>query len=74
MLVLCRKVGERIVIGPPDNPYGYISVESVSDGKTRIGLKFGPEIEIHREEVADRIVAEKTAVEGTKTKEDEKPG
>lgn len=64
MLVLKRKVGERIFIGPPEQPYGIVSVEEVGPGGVRLGFEFGPEIEVNREEIAQRAVeASETAEE-----------
>ena len=51
MLVLSRKVGEKILIN------GSITVEIVSldRGKVRIGITAPPEVSVHRKEVHDRI-------------------
>ncbi|CAN5587642.1 hypothetical protein BH10PLA2_BH10PLA2_27010 [soil metagenome] len=52
MLVLSRKVGEKVVIN------GSITVEvvSVERGKVRIGISAPPEVSVHRKEVYDRIL------------------
>ncbi|CAN5587606.1 carbon storage regulator CsrA [soil metagenome] len=52
MLVLSRKVGEKIVVN------GSITVEvvSVERGKVRIGISAPPEVSVHRQEVYDRIL------------------
>jgi carbon storage regulator len=52
MLVLSRKVGEKILIN------GSITVEvvSVDRGKVRIGISAPPEVSVHRKEVYDRIL------------------
>lgn len=59
MLVLSRMVGERVVIGDPSRPIGFVSVESIGGDKVRIGFHFPPNVEVHREEIAERITAER---------------
>jgi carbon storage regulator len=51
MLVLSRKVGEKILIN------GSITVEVVSldRGKVRIGITAPSDVSVHRKEVHDRI-------------------
>ena len=57
MLILTRRVGERIVIGPD------IAVEvlEVKGNQVRLGIDAPAEIEVHREEIAERIRSERTA-------------
>jgi carbon storage regulator len=52
MLVLSRKVGEKVVVN------GSITVEviSVDRGKVRLGISAPPEVSVHRKEVFDRIL------------------
>lgn len=51
MLVLSRRVSERILIG--DNIW--IEVLKVAGSAVRIGISAPPKITVHREEVAERI-------------------
>lgn len=51
MLVLSRKVGEKIVI----NGSIEVSIVSLDRGKVRIGISAPPEVSVHRKEVFDRI-------------------
>jgi carbon storage regulator len=52
MLVLSRKLGEKIVIGGSIE----ITVVGLDRGKVRIGISAPPEVTVHRKEVFDRIV------------------
>lgn len=65
MLVLSRKLGERIIVD--DNIT--IQVVAISGNKFRLGIVAPPDVEILREELCgpDRIVAipERTSVRGT---------
>lgn len=57
MLILTRKVGERIMI---DDGRVVITVVEIKDGKTaRIGIDAPQEIDIHREEVFDALVRDR---------------
>jgi carbon storage regulator len=51
MLVLRRKQGERIIIGDDIE----VMVLGSQGNRVRIGLTAPPEVQIHRQEVADRI-------------------
>lgn len=51
MLVLSRKIGERIVIG--DNIT--LIVAGIQGDRVRIGVEAPKEVSIHRQEVADAI-------------------
>lgn len=55
MLVLSRKPGEKIVLGDPSNPLGFIEVVSVRGEKVRLGVQLPTDVQVHREEVADDI-------------------
>lgn len=64
MLVLSRKVGERIVVGD-----GLITITLVHLGhdKCRIGIEAPKEMRVDREEVHEKVVAEgrrRTAKQG----------
>ncbi len=53
MLVLSRRVGERIVIGSgPDAVV--VEVLEIRPGQVRLGFHAPPEVEIMREELLDR--------------------
>lgn len=54
MLVLTRKVGERIHVGDSV----VITVVRIQADKIRIGIEAPPEVPIHREEVARRLHAD----------------
>jgi carbon storage regulator len=47
MLVLTRKLGEKIVIGDDI----VISVENVDRGHVRLGIEVPPEVLVYREEI-----------------------
>ena len=51
MLVLSRKVGERILIGPDIA----VTVERVTGGGVRLGIEAPPELPVVREELAQAI-------------------
>lgn len=51
MLVLSRKVGERILIGDKIT----ITVVKVTHGGVRIGVEAPPEMAVVREELAERL-------------------
>jgi carbon storage regulator len=55
MLVLSRKVGERIVI--PECNLG-ITVVAIEGNRVRLGLSAPPEVAVYREEVWFQIVEE----------------
>jgi carbon storage regulator len=50
MLVLSRKIGERILIEPGIE----IAIVEVRGGKVRIGVEAPQDVRIHRAEVLDR--------------------
>ena len=58
MLVLTRKAGEAIVIGPKDtinlNPSIRMEILSVSGGNVQLGFQVDPEIKILRGELLQR--------------------
>jgi carbon storage regulator len=57
MLVLSRKVGERIVIGPNV----FVTVIEVRGDRVKLGFVAPDEVPIHREEVHRRLVSEALA-------------
>lgn len=54
MLALSRKVGEKVVIGDPDNPLGVVQVVAVQGDKVKLGFDFPRDVPINRSELADR--------------------
>lgn len=54
MLVLTRKPGERIHIGPDV----IVTIVRVQGDKVRVGIEAPGSIEVHREEVLEQIQAE----------------
>ena len=51
MLVLSRKLGEKIVISDDIE----VTIEEIRGGKVRVGIKAPRDIEVHRSEVRDAI-------------------
>lgn len=58
MLVITRREGEEVVIGDPRHPIGVVRIASVKGERVRIAFEFPREVEIHRREIADQIVAQ----------------
>jgi carbon storage regulator len=59
MLILTRKVGEALVIGDDV----VVNVLGVKGNQVRIGVNAPKKVSVHREEIYDRIQAEKNAVQ-----------
>ena len=57
MLILTRRLGESLLKG--DNFNITVTVLDIKSGPVRIGIDAPRETAVHREEVAERIVAEK---------------
>ena len=55
MLILTRRVGEAVVIGNNIT----VRVLGVKGGQVRIGFEVPKEVEVHREEIKQRIEKEK---------------
>lgn len=55
MLVLTRRVGERLIIGDDVT----ISILSIKGNQVRIGIDAPSEVMIHREEIYKRILKER---------------
>lgn len=56
MLILTRKVGEKIMLG--DDGEIQITVVALDGNKVRLGILAPNEIPVHREEIFNRIQAE----------------
>ena len=58
MLVLTRRVGEKLVIGDDVT----VAILSVRGNQVRIGIAAPPEVQVHREEIYQRILKERVTV------------
>ncbi len=65
MLVITRREGEEVVIGDPGRPLGIVRVAGVKGDRVRLAFEFPREVDVHRREVADRILAERPQVVAT---------
>lgn len=61
MLVITRREGEEVVIGDPKNPLGVVRIASVKGDRVRIAFDFPRDVDIHRREIADQIIAQGVA-------------
>lgn len=57
MLVLTRRVGEKLVIGDDVT----VSVLGVKGNQIRVGIEAPLEVQVHREEIYQRILKERAA-------------
>lgn len=62
MLILTRRFGESIVIGPDVT----VMVIGVKGNQVRLGIKAPPNVAVHREEIFNRIAREREADETQK--------
>jgi carbon storage regulator len=56
LLVLTRKIGESLMIGAEVT----VTVMDVKGTQVRIGINAPKDVAVHREEIYDRVQAEKT--------------
>ena len=56
MLILTRKVGETLMVGEDVA----VTVMAVNGNQVRIGINAPKDVEVHREEIYERIKEEKT--------------
>ncbi|MFO0962834.1 MAG: carbon storage regulator [Phycisphaerales bacterium] len=57
MLVITRREGEEVVIGNPAAPLGIVRIATIKGDRVRIAFEFPREVDVHRREVADQILA-----------------
>lgn len=55
MLILTRRTGETIMIGDEIT----VTVLSVQDNQVRLGINAPKDVDVHREEIYERIQSEK---------------
>lgn len=60
MLILTRRVGESLIIGDDV----IVSVLGVKGNQVRIGVEAPKDVTVHREEIYDRIQAERDDKDG----------
>ena len=60
MLILTRRIGEKIVIGDDVT----ITILGVKGKQVRVGIEAPREVQVHREEIYQRILKERSNVAG----------
>ena len=61
MLILTRRIGEKLVIG--ENVI--VTILAAKGSQIRIGIEAPRDIQVHREEIFQRILDERKALNGT---------
>ena len=61
MLVITRREGEEVVIGNPAAPLGIVRIAAIKGDRVRVAFEFPREIDVHRREVAEQIIANEAA-------------
>ncbi len=64
MLVITRREGEEVVIGNPAAPLGIVRIATIKGDRVRIAFEFPREVDVHRREVADQILAQEQGQPG----------
>lgn len=64
MLVITRREGEEVVIGDPASPLGIVRIASIKGDRVRVAFEFPRQVDVHRREVAEQILADKPVVAG----------
>ena len=62
MLILTRRTGEKLIIGEDVT----VTMLGVKGRQVRIGIDAPRDVEVHREEISQRILKEKKALNGNK--------
>ena len=63
MLVITRREGEEVVIGDPASPLGVVRIAGIKGDRVRVAFEFPREVSVHRREVADQIVEDRSSGE-----------
>lgn len=59
MLILTRRTGETVIVGPPGPDQVRISILGVKGNQVRVGILAPKNVPVHREEIYDRIERER---------------